>query len=106
MEEYVRRQEDVHVRWVGVPCPPPRLLACKCSAGGRAGGHAYVSVSVSVGISSARIIGGGKFYNSLIYSCFEIAGAAAAAGVFFMTHPSEYAKGDRAPILGAKTAEA
>merc|ERR550537_2131596 len=56
--------------------------------------------AVSTGISAARIIGGGHFYNCLIYSAAEIAGAAVAAGVFMCTHPSEYAKGDRLPILG------
>jgi len=57
--------------------------------------------AVSTGISAARIIGGGHFYNCLIYSAAEIAGAALAAGVFRVTHPSEYAKGANLPILGA-----
>merc|ERR1719169_119031 len=49
--------------------------------------------AVSTGISAARIIGGGHFYNCLIYSAAEIAGAGVVAGVFMATHPSEYAKG-------------
>jgi len=57
--------------------------------------------AVSTGISAARIIGGGHFYNCLIYSAAEIAGAGVAAGVFMVTHPSEYAKGSSLPILGA-----
>ncbi len=35
--------------------------------------------AVSVGISSSRIIGGGLFYNRLIYSAAELAGAALAS---------------------------
>merc|ERR1719197_921375 len=57
--------------------------------------------AVSTGISAARIIGGGHFYNCLIYSAAEIAGAGVAAGVFMVTHPSEYVKGASLPILGA-----
>merc|ERR1712224_663481 len=65
-----------------------------------AGGYAIGAVSggslnpaVSFGISSAQIINGGLFYNCLIYSLFEFVGAGLAAGVFMVTHPSEYAKG-------------
>jgi aquaporin Z len=57
--------------------------------------------AVSTGISAARILGGGHFYNCLIYSAFEFMGAAVAAGVFMCTHPSEYAKGPTLPLLGA-----
>merc|ERR1719183_890295 len=70
-----------------------------------AGGIAIGNVSggslnpaVSVGISSARIIGGGHFYNCLVYSCAELAGAAAAAGVFYATRPTEYKKGSLLPM--------
>jgi aquaporin Z len=65
-----------------------------------AGGYAIGAVSggslnpaVSFGISSAQIINGGLFYNCLIYTLFEFCGAGLAAGVFHVTHPSEYAKG-------------
>merc|ERR1719388_542006 len=65
-----------------------------------AGGYAIGAVSggslnpaVSFGISSAHIIGGGHFYNCLIYSGFEFVGAILAAVVFRATRPSEYAKG-------------
>merc|ERR1719262_2007469 len=65
-----------------------------------AGGYAIGAVSggslnpaVSFGISSANIINKGLFYNCLIYSAFEFVGAGLAAGVFMVTHPSEYAKG-------------
>merc|ERR1719172_500289 len=60
-----------------------------------AGGFAIGNISggslnpaVSFGISSSQIINGGLFYNCLIYSAAELAGAAAAAGVFYSTHPS------------------
>jgi aquaporin Z len=71
--------------------------------GGVSGGS--LNPSVSVGISSARIIGGGHFYNCLIYSLAELCGAAAAAGVFYATRPSEYAKGVLLPIRDAKPAK-
>merc|ERR1719213_5946 len=78
-----------------------------------AGGYAIGGVSggslnpaVSTGISAARIIGGGHFYNCLIYSCAELAGAAAAAGVFYATHTDEYDKGLLVPIRGAKPLQA
>merc|ERR1719236_322630 len=65
-----------------------------------AGGYAIGAVSggslnpaVSIGISSAQIINHGHFYNCLIYTVFECVGAGLAAGVFMVTHPSEYAKG-------------
>merc|ERR1719182_721145 len=58
--------------------------------------------AVSTGISAARIIGGGHFYNCLIYSVAELCGAAAAAGVFYAPRPSEYAKGLLLPIKNAK----
>merc|ERR1719409_621364 len=61
------------------------------------GGYAIGAVSggslnpaVSVGISSAQIINKGHFYNCLIYSAYECIGAALAAGIFHVTHPSEY----------------
>merc|ERR1719185_97 len=74
------------------------------TAGGLAIGNVSggsLNPAVSAGISAARIIGGGHFYNCLIYSAAEIAGAAVAAGVFMVTHPSEYAKGSSLPIRGA-----
>jgi len=62
-----------------------------------AGGYAIGAVSggslnpaVSFGISSANIINKGLFYNCLIYSAYEFVGAGLAAGVFMVTHPSEY----------------
>jgi len=62
-----------------------------------AGGYAIGSVSggslnpaVSFGISSSNIINQGHFYNCLIYSAYECIGAALAAGIFHVTHPSEY----------------
>merc|ERR1719387_230290 len=62
-----------------------------------AGGYAIGAVSggslnpaVSFGISSSNILNGGLFYNCLIYSCFEFIGAGLAAGIFMITHPTEY----------------
>jgi aquaporin Z len=70
-----------------------------------AGGYAIGAVSggslnpaVSFGISSSHIIGGGHFYNCLIYTGFEFAGAILAAAVFFGTRPSEYSKGMEATL--------
>merc|ERR1719213_1602275 len=75
------------------------------TAGGLAIGNVSggsLNPAVSTGISAARIIGGGHFYNCLIYSVFELIGAAAAAGVFRATRPSEYPKGMRLPIRNAR----
>merc|ERR1719247_3079008 len=62
-----------------------------------AGGYAIGAVSggslnpaVSIGISGSHIIGGGHFYNCLIYSLYEFVGAGIAAGVFMVVHPDEY----------------
>merc|ERR1719316_1136951 len=77
--------------------------SCVTAGGNAIGGISGGSLNpaVSTGISAARIIGGGHFYNCLIYSAAEIAGAGVAAVVFMMTHPSEYAKGLTLPIHGA-----
>merc|ERR1719230_488801 len=80
------------------------VIAGGYAIGGVSGGS--LNPAVSFGISSAAIIGGGHFYNCLIYSCAELAGAAAAAGVFYATHPSEYEKGVLMPIRGAKPVKA
>jgi len=76
------------------------VVAGGFAIGGVSGGS--LNPAVSTGISAARIIGGGHFYNCLIYSCAELAGAAAAAGVFMATHPSEYAKGALLPLRTSK----
>merc|ERR1719274_366588 len=66
-----------------------------------AGGYAIGAVSggslnpgVSIGISGSHIIGGGHFYNCLIYSLYEFIGAGLAAGVFMVVHPDEYKNAD------------
>jgi len=46
---------------------------------------------VSFGIAAAQIMNGGFFYKALIYSLLELAGGAAAAGVFKVTHEVETA---------------
>jgi len=52
--------------------------------GGISGGS--LNPAVSVGISVIHTINGGTFYKSLVYSLFEIIGAAAAAGLIMLTH--------------------
>eukprot|EP00933_Yihiella_yeosuensis_P018559 TRINITY_DN1518_c0_g2_i1.p1 TRINITY_DN1518_c0_g2~~TRINITY_DN1518_c0_g2_i1.p1 ORF type:complete len:492 (+),score=89.39 TRINITY_DN1518_c0_g2_i1:104-1477(+) len=42
--------------------------------------------AVSVGIASAQLLNGGFFYKAMVYSACELAGGAAAAGVFKITH--------------------
>merc|ERR1719174_2764576 len=67
--------------------------------GGVSGGS--LNPAVSTGISSAAILGGGKFYSCLIYSAVEFLGAVTAAGIFRVTHPQEYEKGtetEREPL--------
>merc|ERR550514_2058839 len=76
------------------------VVAGGCAIGNVSGGS--LNPAVSTGISAARIIGGGHFYNCLIYSVFELIGAAAAAGVFMAVRPSEYVKGVRLPLREAK----
>merc|ERR1719333_1367196 len=46
--------------------------------------------AVSIGISTSHILGGGNFWPCLIYMLVEIAGGCCAAGIFKVTHPSEY----------------
>jgi len=64
------------------------------------GGFAIGSISggsmnpaVSVGVSSVQFMNGGSFYKAFLYTGFEFAGAAAAAGVASITHPDK-------PLLG------
>ena len=52
--------------------------------GGISGGS--LNPAVSVGIASANLLNGGLFYTALIYSALELAGGAAAAGLFKITH--------------------
>jgi len=42
--------------------------------------------AVSFGIAEAQILNGGFFFKAALYSLFEIAGGAAAAGAFSVTH--------------------
>jgi len=69
------------------------------------GGFAIGSISggslnpaVSIGISSSQMLNAGMFlapaYNALMYTGFEFAGAAAAAGLVMVTHP------EKKPSLG------
>jgi len=58
------------------------------------GGNAIGAISggslnpaVSWGISVSHLMGGGGVFSALMYTAFELAGAALAAGVFMVTHP-------------------
>merc|ERR1719428_2504130 len=59
--------------------------------GGISGGS--LNPAVSFGLDTANAIFGGTWLNCLTYSGFELAGACIAAGLFFMTHPTEFRKG-------------
>merc|ERR1719440_1718963 len=52
--------------------------------------------AVSFGISTSHILKGGGFWPCLVYTLIEVAAGAAAAGVFKLTQPSEYAEKDEA----------
>eukprot|EP00439_Symbiodinium_sp_Y106_P079090 s44_g17.t2 len=56
--------------------------------GGISGGS--LNPAVSFGIAAANILNGGFFFKALIYSGFELVGAAVAAGVFKVTHELEH----------------
>jgi len=60
-----------------------------CAIGKVSGGS--LNPAVSIGISSSHILNGGGFWPCLIYTLVEVAAGAAAAGVFMVTQPSEYA---------------
>jgi len=55
-----------------------------CAIGGISGGS--LNPAVSFGIAEAQILNGGFFFKAALYSLFEIAGGAAAAGAFSVTH--------------------
>jgi len=60
-----------------------------CAIGGISGGS--LNPAVSFGIAGAQILNGGYGYKALLYSCMEIAGGLAAAGVFKVTHDVDVA---------------
>merc|ERR1719253_1527325 len=60
-----------------------------CAIGKVSGGS--LNPAVSIGISGSHIIGGGNFWPCLIYTLVELAAGGAAAGVFMLTQPSEFA---------------
>eukprot|EP00747_Dinoflagellata_sp_TGD_P167889 gnl/TRDRNA2_/TRDRNA2_193163_c0_seq1.p1 gnl/TRDRNA2_/TRDRNA2_193163_c0~~gnl/TRDRNA2_/TRDRNA2_193163_c0_seq1.p1 ORF type:complete len:461 (+),score=65.56 gnl/TRDRNA2_/TRDRNA2_193163_c0_seq1:67-1449(+) len=66
------------------------LIAGGYAASGISGG--VLNPAVAIGISSSHIINGGKGWPCLLYMCYEITGAALAAGVFVVTRPSEFRK--------------
>jgi len=59
-----------------------------CAIGKVSGGS--LNPAVSVGISSAHVMGGGSFWPCLIYMLVELAAGTCAAGVFKLTQPSEF----------------
>jgi len=70
------------------------------------GGYAIGAVSggslnpaVSFALDTSHAMKGGSWMNCIPYSCFEIVGAAMAAGAFFVTRDEEFTKGARMPIL-------
>lgn len=63
--------------------------------GGVSGGS--LNPAVSFGIAVSHIMGGGLFYKALIYSAFEVAGGAAAAGIFRIVYPEEMTE-ESAPL--------
>jgi len=59
-----------------------------CAIGGVSGGS--LNPAVSLGISSAALLNGGKFWPCLVYSAVELLGGVLAMGIFRITRPSEY----------------
>lgn len=75
--------------------------------GAVSGGSLNPAVSFGIGISGTLV--GGSAINCILYTVFEIIGGLMAAGLFRVTHPSEFAKGgdaESAPIVEEKTVEA
>jgi aquaporin Z len=64
--------------------------------GGVSGGSLNPAVSFALDTSNATK--GGAWMNCIPYTCFEIVGAAAAAGAFFVTRDEEFTKGAMQPI--------
>merc|ERR1719472_214613 len=69
------------------------------------GGYAIGSVSggslnpaVSFALDTSNAMKGGTWMNCVPYSCFEVIGAAAAAGAFFVCRDEEFTKGAMQPI--------
>jgi len=60
-----------------------------CAIGGISGGS--LNPAVSFGIAAAETINHGFFYKAVVYSAIELAGGAAAAGVFKITHDVDVA---------------
>jgi aquaporin Z len=64
--------------------------------GGISGGS--LNPAVSFGLAAQAVLGGGSFWEALVYTAFELVGGALAAGVFKVTHAfeDEEAKGKKA----------
>lgn len=54
-------------------------------------GGGSLNPAVSIGIAGANLLGGGLFWKGIVYSAFELAGGATAAGVLMLTHGSDAA---------------
>lgn len=81
------------------PKPAPEFIGFIIGSCVTVGGFAIGKVSggsmnpaVSFGIAAANVMNGGFFVRALLYSAFELFGAAIAAALFVATHPDEYAK--------------
>jgi len=69
------------------------------------GGYAIGAVSggslnpaVSFALDTSNAIKGGTWMNCVPYTCFEVIGAAVAAGAFFVTRDEEFTKGAMLPL--------
>lgn len=71
--------------------------SCITVAGFAIGGVSGASLNpaVSLGLDVADAVKGAKFGDSILYSVFELVGAAVAAVAFYGTRPNEYAKDGR-----------
>jgi len=65
-----------------------------CAIGKVSGGS--LNPAVSFGISVSHMVNGGGLIAAVIYTLVEVVAGAAAAGVFMLTQPSEFEKGEEA----------
>eukprot|EP00747_Dinoflagellata_sp_TGD_P027032 gnl/TRDRNA2_/TRDRNA2_132350_c0_seq1.p1 gnl/TRDRNA2_/TRDRNA2_132350_c0~~gnl/TRDRNA2_/TRDRNA2_132350_c0_seq1.p1 ORF type:complete len:196 (+),score=36.60 gnl/TRDRNA2_/TRDRNA2_132350_c0_seq1:2-589(+) len=61
-----------------------------CAIGAVSGGSLNPAVSVGISSSALMFADSGQFWYCIAYTALEIIGAAAAAGLFMVTHPSEF----------------
>jgi aquaporin Z len=63
--------------------------------GGVSGGSLNPAVSIALDTTGAIDKTGVYFMNSLVYTCFELIGAAGAAGMFYLLHDEQFKKDGR-----------